>query len=175
MPSPIAHAAVGAMISKVWPAEHPPSRRLGGIVPPLLVACVVLSLLPDFDAAVGIVLGDLGRYHNNLAGSPAFGLLVAIAAGGLVRLVDPTAAKRAFLLTVVCYQGHVLMDYFTVGRGVMLLWPFTAQRFAPPIYLFYGLRWSDGLVSPHHLVTLLSELAFLGLLWGGVRWHSRHR
>ncbi|NIV75262.1 MAG: hypothetical protein GWN37_10615, partial [Gammaproteobacteria bacterium] len=50
------------------------------------------------------------------------------------------AAPRAFLLTLVCYELHVLLDYLTVGRGVMLLWPLSAERFAPPIYLFYGLH-----------------------------------
>ena len=173
MPSPVAHAAVGALISEAWPADERPPRRIGGVVPVTLAACVGLSLVPDLDAAVGMMLGDLGRYHNNLAGSPAFGLLVALAVGGLVRLVEPSAARRAFLLTLVCYQAHVFMDYLTVGRGVMLLWPFQTERYAPPIHVFYGLRWSDGFLSPHHLVTLLSELVFVVLLVGTMRWFRR--
>ncbi len=172
MPSPIAHAAVGALISKAWPPGKRPPRRIGGVLPVTLVACVGLSLLPDLDAAVGIALGNLGRYHNNLAGSPAFGLGVALVAGSGARLVSAPAAPRAFLLTLVCYELHVLLDYLTVGRGVMLLWPLSAERFAPPIYLFYGLHWSDGLVSARHLVTVVTELAFVAVIFAGVRWHT---
>jgi len=32
---------------------------------------VELSVLPDIDAAVSILLGDLGRYHNHMMSSPA--------------------------------------------------------------------------------------------------------
>jgi hypothetical protein len=45
----------------------------------------------------------------------------------------------------------------------MLLWPFTDVRFRPPVDLFYGLHWSDGLTSKRHLWTILTEGLF-GLL-----------
>jgi peptidoglycan/LPS O-acetylase OafA/YrhL len=42
----------------------------------------------------------------------------------------------------------------------MLFWPLSAARFESPVKLFYGLHWSDGLVSVKHIWTLLNELAF---------------
>ena len=56
------------------------------------------------------------------------------------------------------------MDLFTFGRGVMLVWPFLPDRIEPPVYLFYGLRWSEGLASPWHLVTLMTEWGVVGFL-----------
>ncbi|HSH75292.1 MAG TPA: metal-dependent hydrolase [Longimicrobiales bacterium] len=169
MPSPLVHSALGAAIYRLGFARRaaPWPRVLG--VPPLLVACVGLSLLPDLDAAVGIAFGDMERFHNNLAGSPAFGFLVALVSGGAAALVKPQAGMGAFLLTLVCYWGHVLLDYLTFGRGVMLLWPFSTERFSPPFPLFYGVRWSDGLLSAKHLITLVTESTFLLALWLGLR------
>lgn len=129
----------------------------------------MLSLLPDLDSAVGLAFGDMGRFHNNLAGSPVFATMVALAVGGATAVVQPQVATRASLLTLVCYMGHVFLDYLTLGRGVMLLWPFSLERFSPPFPLFYGVRWSDGLLSAKHLVTLVTELAFLLILWLALR------
>jgi membrane-bound metal-dependent hydrolase YbcI (DUF457 family) len=175
MPSPIAHAAVGAAVYRLWSKPDGSPRPRGTVVPPMLLGCVGLSFLPDLDAALGIFLGDLGRYHNNLAGSPVFGALVALATGGIVAIFRRSAFKPVFSLTFVCYQLHVFMDYFTVGRGVMVLWPFSNERFAPPFHLFYGLRWSDGLISERHLITLFSELAFSAALITGswLLWRKR--
>ena len=50
------------------------------------------------------------------------------------------------------------MDWMTYGKGVMALWPLTERRFSFPITLFYGLRWSEGIWSLHHLLTVLTEL-----------------
>ena len=56
------------------------------------------------------------------------------------------------------------MDFFTIGRGVMVFWPLSLERFASPVPLFYGLHWSDGYLSERHLITLVTELGFLFLL-----------
>ena len=121
-------------------------------------------------------MGNLGRYHNNFAGSPAFGVLAALAvAGGVMIMVRRSWARPALILTFVCYEVHVFMDFLTVGRGVMLLWPLTTERFAPPFHLFFGLRWSHGLSSPHHLVTIVTELLFAVALYISLRWLLRSR
>jgi len=171
MPSPIAHIAAGVAIYRLRPrrgASHDHRLRLLG-------ACIGLSLLPDLDAAVGIALGNLGRYHNNLAGSPAFGALVALAVAGGVSLVRRGWARPALTLTFVCYEVHVLMDFLTFGRGVMLLWPLSTERFAPPFHLFFGLRWSHGLASTLHVVTIVTELLFAVALFISLRWLLQRR
>jgi hypothetical protein len=52
------------------------------------------------------------------------------------------------------------MDFLTYGRGVMALWPLRSDRFLSPVTAFYGLHWSDHVVSIRHSVTLVTELAF---------------
>ena len=64
------------------------------------------------------------------------------------------------------------MDYFTIGRGVMLAWPFSSDRFSPPFPLFYALYWHEGLTSPKHMVTVTSELGFAGII--GLILNFRH-
>ena len=141
----------------------------------LLILCVGLSVVPDLDAAVGIAFGDLGRYHNNFAGSPAFGTLVALFAGGVVWLFRRHLARQATVLVFVCYQVHVFMDFLTISRGSMMLWPFTTERFEPPVRIFYGLRWSHGPVSDLHLITLVTESVFVVVLAVLVVWLERRR
>jgi membrane-bound metal-dependent hydrolase YbcI (DUF457 family) len=130
---------------------------------------VGLSILPDLDAGVGIALGNMARYHNNFAGTPGFGLAVALAVGTVAWAFRRSAFRPAFLLTFLLYSLHVLMDFFTVGRGVMVFWPISVQRIQPPFHLFYGLRWSDGIFSERHFITFASELCFLAVLFLAVR------
>lgn len=165
MPSPIVHAAVGVVVSRFTRDTVLGDRRVAGRIPLIAIVCMGLSLLPDLDAAVGIFLGNLGKYHNNLAGSPLFATLVTAVVGGIVWVARRDAARQAFALTFVCYQLHVILDFFTVGRGVMLAWPFSDTRFQPPFHLFFGLRWSHGLISPSHLTTLATEAALVALLY----------
>ena len=160
MPSPIAHVSAACILFQVLRARAPGFRRAGWFA---LAVLAVLSLLPDADSALGFATGDLGRYHNNLTHSLFVGLGVAAAVGIAARAVRPTRAWLCFLVVLACYELHVVMDFFTIGRGVMALWPFTARRFASPVKLFFGLHWSQGFVSPLHIVTGLSESA-VGLL-----------
>ena len=67
------------------------------------------------------------------------------------------------------------MDFLTVTRGSMLLWPFSSERVSPPVHLFYGLGWSHGVASELHLVTLVTELAFVAILAAFVLWVDRRR
>ena len=171
MPSPIAHMAAGAAIYRL---------RFGGGTSTrsdrvLLITCVGLALVPDLDAAVGILAGDIGRYHNNFAGSPAFGALVALAAGALTWVVRRQLTWMTMSLVFISYQTHVFMDFLTISRGTMLLWPFSTERISPPVHLFYGFRWSHGLVDELHLVTLVTELVFVVSLAGIVFFVDRRR
>lgn len=138
-----------------------------------LLAFFGLSILPDLDAGVGIVLGNMARYHNNFAGTPGFGLAVALAFGTVAWMFCRSAFRPTFLLTFLLYGLHVFMDFFTVGRGVMVFWPISSERIQPPFHLFYGLRWSDGIFSERHLITLVTELGFVLVLYFGTRLLAR--
>lgn len=157
MPSPVTHAAVGYLLSRYL------LTGCTGLRPGMIWAGVALSCLPDIDAAAGLLLGDMGRYHNHMMSSPFFALLVACGAGAVAWRAG-AAVRPWFTLTLVCYLAHITLDFFTQGRGIMLLWPFSETRFRPPFSLFYGVHWSDGLISSRHLWTLLTELGMLAVL-----------
>ena len=162
MPSPIAHAAAGYVlytISRVRRSSDSVKPRVHDVR--LLLILVGLSLALDLDAAVGIAANDLGRYHNQGMGSPVGGAIVALVIASAIQLSSGRGFRKALRLSLLCFQTHVLMDLFTVGRGVKLLWPFSEERFSPAVPLFYGLRWSDGLVSQHHVWTVVTELVFV--------------
>lgn len=176
MPSPIAHAAVGYLVYrkalKSRPAE--PGRKVLGI-PVLLLSAIVFSLLPDLDSVVGILMQDFGRFHNNGTHSLVIGLIVA----ALFGLVFSGGQRKRFLFwfffVLAAYELHVIMDAFTYGRGVKAFWPFSEARFLSPVFLFFGLHWSDGFFSFSHVITLITETVFSVLLLAVFDRDSRER
>jgi len=165
MPSPIAHAAMGYLLYEAYrPIMPEEASRYVGPIPRLLIGTVGLSMLADLDFLPGILLGDLSRFHNSFTNSAIFCLAVALAVGAAAWLGPRSGFKRWFTLALFSYGLHVLMDYFTIGRGVMLAWPFLLDRFDPPVKLFYGFHRSEGLLSAKHLLTLVTELAFVSLI-----------
>ncbi len=126
-----------------------------------LVLALGLSLFPDLDSILGILMGDLERYHNNLTHSLILGVVVASGVSGVVWLKQRSGFSAWFMISLLCYEMHVLMDFFTSGRGVMLLWPFSSNRYSSTVSLFYGVQWSEGWVSPQHLLTLVTEMGFI--------------
>jgi inner membrane protein len=166
MPSPIIHLTAGYIVYRVARTRlHTPARREFVI----LAWALVLSLLPDFDAIPGLLAGDLGRYHNNLSHSLWAGVVVALAVACLLAAWRLEPLVFWFGLALACYSLHIVLDYFTQGRGVMALWPLSSDRFSSPVPLFYGLHWSEGLVSHRHLWTLLTELPIAGALVLAIR------
>jgi inner membrane protein len=123
-----------------------------------LIAVIFFSLLPDMDAMLGIWLNDFGRFHNNWSHSLLCGLIVAIVIGFIARWKNNRNFLTWFIITLLCYEMHVIMDLVTIGRGVKLFWPLSPERYSSPIKLFYGLHWSDGLISARHLLTLITEI-----------------
>lgn len=167
MPSPIAHSAIGYVVYRIYGKQTPYlNKSLFGVLPRLLLITMVLSLLPDLDSIPGIVLGDFGRYHNSATHSFIVGFLVSLIIAAIVWLKLRKNFWIWFFIPFFCYQAHVLMDMFTFGRGVMAFWPLTSMRFKSPVYLFYGLHWSDGLFSPRHILTIITELIFVLILYG---------
>jgi membrane-bound metal-dependent hydrolase YbcI (DUF457 family) len=174
--SPIAHATIGYAIFEI--AHRTRASAWGerrGRLRWQLVAALGLSLLPDVDSILGLLAGDMGRYHNNLTHSILVGLAVASIVGLVALLESRRQGLHWFAIALACYGCHLLADVLTIGRGIMWLWPWSSGRLLSPVSLFYGLHWSDGLWSVRHVWTLLTELGFAALLFLAVESLPRWR
>ena len=165
MPSPIAHTAIGYLILKVYQRGHlQKGQNWTRDVSFTLIVILGLSILPDLDSIAGILMGDFGGYHNNWTHSLLVGLGVALVIGSLVWFTRHSGFSSWFIITLLCYELHVIMDYFTIGRGVVAFWPVSPERFASPVPVLYGLHWSDGWLSRRHLFTIATEVGFITLV-----------
>lgn len=159
MPSPIAHIAVGAIIG-VAVSNKSQDKRLMWAAP---AVCILFSIMPDFDLLAGFLMRDIGTYHNQFTHSPGFGLMACLVLTPVMRKFLPgLRVGQVFALIALCYGLHIVMDFMTYGRGLKLLWPFSEDRFRSPVLLFYGVRWSDGLFTAKHFITLANETVFVG-------------
>jgi hypothetical protein len=163
MPSPLAHSTIGYVISRFANRNQASQRNnKSNLFPYILAISILASLLPDIDAMIGLLANDIGRFHNNGTHSLIVGIGVAALAGLVARALGRNDSLFWFGLILANYEFHILMDGFTnETRGVMLFWPLSYDRFAAPIKLFYGLRWSEGWLAFEHLTTLITELAFV--------------
>ena len=163
MPSPIAHISVGWLLGRYF------RRRFdfnGNFIRAALFTgiCIFLAMAPDLDALAGILSGDLGRWHNQWSHS-----LVVCAGASLTGMILLLVLMRrqprlCLAAAAACCFSHILMDFFCYGRGLKLFWPLTDTRFKPHIYIFMGLHWSQGILSPWHILTALNEIIFVILL-----------
>ena len=161
MPSPIAHLTTAYVVYKVARRHEPqPVLKWVGPLPGLLLVATGFSLLPDVDSALGLLAGDLGRFHNNATHSLLVGTVVAFLFGAAMKCWRGDGFRYWYSVALACYSLHVLMDAATVSRGVMALWPLAETRFLFPFALFYGLHWSEGWLSVRHFWTLLTESLF---------------
>lgn len=178
MPSPIAHTAAAYLLYKLSPIERYGigSKRLAAL-PLAFLIFAGLSLLPDVDSIPGFIARDLGRFHNNFMHSLIAGVAIAALVAISMRVMSRGNYVFWSIAVLICYELHIVMDYFTIGRGLMLFWPLTSVRFASPLPAFYGVRWSEGWISSSHTWTVISELAFSVLLVfalrGFQRWGTR--
>lgn len=163
MPSPIAHVAAGYAIYH-WFGAGIPSPLKGRPALFVLAACACSSLIPDLDSVVGVLAGNLGRFHNNLSHSIVAGVLAALVGGATMKYAGRTRFTSWFLLLLACYEIHVFMDYLTAGRGIMAFWPFIDTRFQSPWLPFRGVQWAMGAWTIEHVWTVLNELVFVAVL-----------
>jgi membrane-bound metal-dependent hydrolase YbcI (DUF457 family) len=165
MPSPIAHVAAGYAIYYLSRSRAPQTKLKGiGPLPTPLIVTTGFSLLPDIDSALGFLTGNFGRFHNNATHSFIVGLGVALVFGLVMWWKERSGFGFWFWLALLGYEGHVLMDSATIGRGVMAFWPLTRERFMFPVIVFYGLHWSDGWLSSRHLWTAATESTFAAVV-----------
>lgn len=175
MPSPIVHLSVGAItyfiLRKKGALDFCPGWKsrmacLGG--------CLFAALLPDIDTLPGFATGNLGKYHNQATHSLIAAPVAAILAWVLFRLAGFARVRAVTLLVFASYLIHLALDYVTHGRGLKLFWPWLDERFMSPVLIFFGLKWSDGLISSRHWITAFNEISVvvcsLGIGWLLVKW-----
>ncbi|MBN1522502.1 MAG: metal-dependent hydrolase [Candidatus Aureabacteria bacterium] len=171
MPSPLAHSAAAFGIYKVFRRYDSSGRSLFRI-PLFFFWLLFFSLLPDIDAVLGVLSGNMYAYHNQASNSVFTALAASLFAGFIAFFFFKKKFQKWFFLCLLCYLMHIAMDFFTYGRGLMLFWPLTSRRFFPPFIIFYGLRWSKSVTSVAHLYTLLNETAvilFVSMIWALIR------
>lgn len=164
MPSPIAHLGVGYAIYRHYKDKLPHDKRSFWKLPLQLILVTGLSMLPDLDVIPAIIFRDMRAYHNNISHSLLFGIPVALLVAGIFQRVYRSNFWLWFVICLISYDLHVVMDALTADRGVMMFWPVTDERIASPMKLFYGLQWGLGWFSPWHLWTIFTESVFVGIV-----------
>ncbi len=159
MPSPLAHLGAAYVVHRLALRKVEPV----GAWERWMHAGVALgfSFAQDLDAVAGVVLRDMGAYHNQFTHSLLFVAGVTAATALACGVFQVRRARHYVGLAAVALSLHAAMDFFTCGRGLMLFWPWTERRFHAPFDIFIGLQWGLGLFSWWHLVSALNELLIL--------------
>ena len=164
MPSPIAHLGVGYAIYRHYKHKLPVDQKHIWKFPLQMIMVTGLSMLPDLDVIPAIVFRDMKTYHNNISHSLLFAIPVAFLVALLFRSIYRSNSWLLFLICLLSYDLHIIMDALTPERGVMMFWPLSQNRFVSPIGIFYGLKWGFGWFSIWHLWTIVSESVFVLVL-----------
>ena len=175
MPSPIAHLGVGYAIYRQYKNKLPQDQRYVWKFPLQLILVTGLSLLPDLDVVPAILFKDMRAYHNNISHSLLVGIPVAFLIAGIFQQVYRSSFWLWFLICLISYDLHIIMDIFTAERGSMIFWPFTDARYAAPVKIFYGLQWGLGWFSLWHLWTIFTESVFVGIVLIAMNYFDKRR
>lgn len=182
MSSPIVHATAGYAVYSIF-RHRLPERIVFGIPTRFIWSgiAIAISLLPDLDVIAAWTLGSMEKFHNNLTHSLLVWTLLPLFIAPVLKTITGISFRLGFLFTLVSCYLHVMIDFLTYGRGVMLFWPVTAQRFHAPLLLFRGVPWSDRLTSPNYLQMLLEDCLFAAIVLAAViiarrlhAWHQAH-
>jgi membrane-bound metal-dependent hydrolase YbcI (DUF457 family) len=175
MPSPIAHLGVGYAIYRHYKNRLPEDRRSLWKLPFQLVLVAGLSMLPDLDVIPAVIFRDMKGYHNNFSHSLFAGIPVAFLLAVIFQRVYRSNFWLWFVICLISYDLHVIMDALTADRGVMMFWPLIEARYASPVKIFYGLQWGLGWISPWHLWTIFTESLFVGIVLVAVNYFDKRR
>ena len=164
MPSPIAHFGTGYAIYRYYKHRLPEDPRQLWKLPAQMILIMGLSLLPDLDIIAAIIFRDMQNYHNNFSHSLLLGIPVAVLVAAILRQIYHSDFWLWFLICLISYDLHIVMDALTPERGVMMFWPISRTRFVSPIGIFHGLQWGLGWFSIWHLWTIFTESIFVLVL-----------
>jgi membrane-bound metal-dependent hydrolase YbcI (DUF457 family) len=122
MPSPIGHTLAGCAVAlAVMPPQMAQAWEAWAF-------CLICANLADVDFIPGFLTGNLRTFHRG----PSHSLVAAIVAagvGGWLLTWSAVPWQTWVGLIFMAYGSHVVLDYFTPGRGVLLNWPFSRRRY----------------------------------------------
>lgn len=164
MPSPIAHLGTGYAIYCYYKRRLPENQVRLWKLPFQMIMVMGLSMLPDLDIMAAIIFRDMQNYHNNFSHSLLLSIPVALLIAAILRQIYHSDFWLWFLICLISYDLHIVMDALTAERGVMMFWPLSQNRFVSPIRIFYGLKWGFGWFSIWHLWTVFTGSFFVLVL-----------
>lgn len=164
MPSPLFHSATGYFLSKFLPFKwipncHQPRSFTLHVAYPVFVA-----IAADFDLIPQILTGE--SLHRGITHSLIFTLGFSVIAGWIGSRIWKTSYQSLFRFTLILYSSHLILDFFSEGRGIKVFLPFIDQFFKSPIILFPGIHFSRGWLHPSHILPLSYELLLSAVLLG---------
>jgi hypothetical protein len=143
------------------------ARALGGRRAFFYIAAMVVLWAPDVDFVIRAFVDHPSLQHGGVTHSLFVTAFSGVVFAAACRIKYGPRLPGACILAVGvgCAWAHVLMDATTWGSsGVMLLWPFSGERYTA-VPLFFGARHSQPAAWRLHLITLASELLFVAVLW----------
>ncbi len=163
MPSPLAHALVGAA---AYAGLAPDGRPRPDWRPWALAAFA--GVAADLDFLPGLLVGDPSRWHHWATHSLAATLVFVLLVTPLASATLGAASRRAAILGVA-YGSHLVLDLLTVDRtvpiGIPLFWPLSDAYYISPVLLFtdlhHGASWG-AFVNWHNVGAVLTEAVVVG-------------
>ena len=134
MALPIAHTTAAYMIHRL------DRRRAGFGGWRRALAFMVIANLPDWDFALGFVVGQPGAFHRGLSHTLLAALVFGAALGALTRWRHGDRWLPASVVFACVYASHLLIDAFTIDErgpaGAQFLWPLSDAYYIAPVTLF---------------------------------------
>lgn len=122
MPSPIGHTLAGCAVAfALIPSGTPQAGEAWAL-------CLISANLPDVDFIPGLLVGNPRAFHRGPSHSVTAALVAAVLGASLLTWSSVPWLTRAGLI-FLAYVSHLALDYFTPGRGVLLAWPLSHQRY----------------------------------------------
>jgi inner membrane protein len=165
MPSPIVHAVAGYALAQFLPLEQPLSHRLQHWKLPTFYS-VFMAAAADLDFIPQLIFG--GNFHRGLSHSLLFTVVFGAIAAGVASAWWKTSYQKLLNCSLILYGSHLLLDYFSSGRGIKLFLPVVDRFYKAPIELFPGLEYSEGLWHVSHIPTLIFEFVLCAIVLSGV-------
>lgn len=166
MPSPIAHAVSGYVLSELFPVKSRPLNR-GKRYHWESFTAVFIAIAADFDFVPQLLTGE--RFHRGLTHTLIFAVGLSLIIGLLGRRFGRFSAKKLMGWTLILYGSHLLLDIFTAGGlGVQIFSPFSEVYIQSSLPLFPPVHHSRGLFDLSHLIFVGWELGYSAIILAGL-------